>query len=64
MPGCQEEAIPKTEALKDRALFFLPESSPSLPNPDGIDAFCGEVGTSWRLILGSLVPEWMEPLTS
>lgn len=46
MPGCQEEAIPNTEALKDRAAFFLPESSPSLPNSDGMDAVCGEVGTS------------------
>lgn len=64
MPGCQEEAIPKTEALKDRAVFFLSESSPSLPNSDGIDAFFGEVGTSRRLILGPLVPERMEPLTS
>lgn len=63
MPGCQEEdSIPRTEALKDRAAFFLPGSSPSLPNSDGTDAFC-EVGTS-RLILGSLVPKWMEPLTS
>lgn len=36
VPGCQEEVIPSTEALKDRAAFFLPESSPSLPNSDGM----------------------------
>lgn len=49
MPGCQEEdSIPRTEALEDRAVFFLPSS-------DGVDAFCEEAGTSWRQILGLLV---------
>lgn len=56
MPGCQEEdSVPRTEALNDRLAAFLLPGSASLPSSDGIDVSCGEVGTSWRLVLRPLV---------
>lgn len=42
--------------MRTGAAFFLPKSSLLLHSSDGIDAFCGEAGTSWRQILGLLVP--------